>query len=123
MQNTILDKYDVCFYKEKRECFIQCKNAISSYLYLWRTDDVISELLSDIELCLSNRYDEIDDPDWSDGLLNLQGYLEPDSITISCSEQVDGRRLITFGKNTLATIPLTDFKELLFAWKNFRNTK
>lgn len=123
MQNTVLDKYDVWFYKEKKESFILCKNAISSYLYLWRTDDDILEFLNDIELCLSNRYEEIEDPEWSDGLLNLHGYLEPDHLTILSSEQVDGRKVIIWGKHTLATIPLVDFKELLLAWRNFRNSK
>lgn len=123
MQNTILDRYGVWFYKENRESYIQCNNTISSYLYSWRTDDVIFEFLNDIELCLSNRYEEIEDPWWDADLLNLRGYLEPNLITILYAEQADGRSVTSVGKHTLATIPLIDFKELLLAWRNFRNSR
>lgn len=123
MQHSILDKFDVSFYKENGESYIQCKNAVSSYLYIWRTDDMILEFLNDIELCLSNRYEEIEDPWWDEGSLNLRGYLEPNLITILFAEQIDGRSVTIFGKHTLAIIPLIDFKELLLAWGNFINSK
>lgn len=119
----VQDKFDVSFYKENGESRIHCKNTISSYLYIWRTDDMIAEFLDDIELCLSNRYEEIEDPSWDSDLLNLRGRLEPDQITILYAEQIDGRSVIIWGKNTLATIPLIDFKQLLIAWRNFRNSK
>ena len=109
MNLQVLNKYDVNFFINKKgDNLIDCKNQISSYLYIWRNIDSIDDFLRDINLLLHNKYHLLDDPDYSDSLLNLYGKLTSESIIISEREGLDQ-----------TIIPLEEFKELLLSWREF----
>lgn len=109
MNKDILNKYNVSFYKTaKGKKEVDCKNRISSYLYIWKDLDDINDFLDAINQCLSGNFNLIRDPHFGDSLLNLFGLLTPDSLIIS---ERDGLYAVT--------IPLIDFKEILLSWKEF----
>jgi hypothetical protein len=109
MKPEILNRYNVVFYKNiKGEKLIDCGNKISAYLYIWRNINSIDDFLSDIDLCITNQFNLVEDPDYSDSLLNLYGELASDSIKISEANSEYG-----------VVVPLHDFKELLLCWKEF----
>lgn len=109
MNTQILKKYDVNFYKSSQgEKFIDCKNTISSYLFVWRTIEDINDFLNDVELVLNGQFNSLIDPDYSDPLLKLYGELKSDN-TISISN----------ARIQNLSLPLIEFKELLLSWKEF----
>ncbi|MDB5120070.1 MAG: hypothetical protein JWN56_1288 [Sphingobacteriales bacterium] len=63
MNNEILNQYKVYMYKASNgRKHIECKNAISSFLYIWKNIDEIDEFLRDIDLALNAQYDSIKEP-------------------------------------------------------------
>lgn len=109
MDSPILKKYNVSFYKnDKGRKFTDGKNVVSSYLAIFRTISDIDDFLIDVDLCLSNNFDRVHDPDYSDGTLELYGTLTVNKLIISDREQIN-----------CTVIPLVEFKELLLSWREF----
>ena len=109
MNSRILDKYDVKFYRNsKGEKLIECKNVISSYLYIWRFTEDIDEFLADVKLALEGNIKLVEDTDYSEALLKLFGEITPEYLIIS--DETNTHRI---------RIPLSDFEELLKSWKEY----
>jgi len=108
MNNEILKKYNINFYKRATGKSIEIKDVVSSYLYIWKQIDDINDFLHDIDLCLKGNIESVEDTDYSDGLLNLYGQLTHNELIISDKTGLHWR-----------AIPLFEFKELLLSWKEF----
>jgi len=115
----LLNRFQINFYKNNGCPSIICHNDISRYLYIWRTEDIIIDFLNNIDLCLSGKYEEIEDPWWDDGLIKLYGNLQPSYLQVFTSDRIDDK--VILDKTPLFTIPLTEFKVILIAWKEFIN--
>jgi hypothetical protein len=109
MKCDILKKYNVSFLKDAEGCkYSDGKNVLSSYLFIWRDIDDINDFLIDIDLCLSGRFNEVEDPDYNDSLLKIYGRLTPDALILSGEGGVNP-----------SSVPLSDFKAILESWREF----
>jgi len=109
MNKQILDQYNISFYKESNNTkYIIGGNVIGSYLYVWRIIEDIDDFLADINLCLSGQIAYVEDTDYSDGLLKLYGTLKHNELIISDE-----------AGSHWVSVPLSDFKDLLLAWRKF----
>jgi hypothetical protein len=72
--------------------------------------ETLDELILNIELALSDRFDEIGDPDFTAD--DQIAFIEADNIEFY---DQDGNNVIDYGS-------LQDFKELLIAWREFLHT-
>lgn len=108
MNKVVLEKYNITFYTKKDgRNQIDCSNPIASYMYIWRTMDMVDEFLADIDLCLNGRLDELEDTEWNDGLMDFSGQLTSETISISDLHRT----------SPAIIIPLVDFKELLISFR------
>ena len=109
MNSEILKKYNISFLKGiKGNKFPDGKTVLSSYLAIWSNVDDINDFLNDINLCLNNQFNLVEDPDYSDGLFGIYGSLTPTTLILS------GK-----GGTNPVVIPLVDFNQILLSWKEF----
>ncbi|WP_207536539.1 hypothetical protein, partial [Desertivirga arenae] len=105
MNQQVLKKYQLTFAtRENGDKIIKetPTSYIASFISEFQDVDTIDEIISDINLCLNDQYDAIDDPDWSTKFQEARLY--PDGLYF------DG---------TPPKIPLGEFRELMISWKEF----
>ncbi len=107
MNHEILKKYDVSFKTTSHGKLVNAKNRVSSFLFLYRNLEDVSDFISHIDSIVigeANPYEY----SYGEPVLNIYATLTTDE-------------LILMGKDNLNPlfIPLTDFKELLLAWREY----
>jgi len=109
MNKQILKQYDTEFYKLKTgRKIIRVTNRVNSYIFMYRIAEDVEDILSDINLALEGRLNEVVDPYYiGDGFSN-RGELTSSEFIIYSP-----------GSSTRIIVPLNDFKELLSSWKEY----
>ncbi|RFZ90374.1 hypothetical protein D0C36_21520 [Mucilaginibacter conchicola] len=109
MNNEILEKYNIHFYKNVRgEERTDGRSVLSTYVGSWETKGDIDDLLTDVDRCLNGQYDSVEDIYYDHSLIGIYAEITPDYLILS-----DEHRL-----NPIK-IPMVDFREILLSWREF----
>lgn len=108
---NVLKKYGITMTKRGSGIKEMHSNSyLSTFICFWTLPENIDEFVYDIDLCLNNKYDQIEDPDWS--IYTFTTEITPEGLRIY---DVDDNNTIT----GFDIYPLQDIKYLLLAWKEF----
>lgn len=113
MNTAILQQYGLQFYKlDNGQCRVKGTGNLawlSTYVYIYRDIDDLSDFISDLDLAISGNINQIEDTDYGGW---YGSYFSAEIAT-------EGMIIWQSSWEDRTIIPLVDMKEILLSWKEF----